>query len=222
MVDAVFLDLDGTICDFTRSPETLLEATFDSLDVDPFFTADDYRDQMRAFSKPASDVRKRRRCFEKFAREAGYDPAVGREVAAAYERRRDYTRVEFRPGAADLLVRLEERYALGLITNGTPETQAPKIDSLDIRDHFETVVYAGHHTPPKPAPDCFERALDAVGVDPGDAVYVGDSLEHDVAGAKAAGVGSIYVTGGVWDEPEDAATPDHTVESLADVESVLG
>lgn len=40
----------------------------------------------------------------------------------------------------------------------------------------------------KPDPAIFTRALELAGVDAADAVHVGDSAEHDVAGARAAGI----------------------------------
>jgi hypothetical protein len=39
----------------------------------------------------------------------------------------------------------------------------------------------------KPDPAIFRAALDALGVDPGEALYVGDLYEVDVLGARAAG-----------------------------------
>ena len=40
----------------------------------------------------------------------------------------------------------------------------------------------------KPAPAVFERALELAGVAAADALHVGDSLDNDVAGARAAGI----------------------------------
>jgi putative hydrolase of the HAD superfamily len=45
----------------------------------------------------------------------------------------------------------------------------------------------------KPDPEIFRRALDLAGVDPADALHVGDSPEADVAGARAAGVEPVLV-----------------------------
>jgi putative hydrolase of the HAD superfamily len=49
----------------------------------------------------------------------------------------------------------------------------------------------------KPDPALLLRALAmAGGIDPADALHVGDSVEHDVAGARAAGMRAALVTGG--------------------------
>ena len=46
---------------------------------------------------------------------------------------------------------------------------------------------------PKPAPDVFREALRLAGVRAEDAVHVGDSLEGDVHGARAAGVRAVLI-----------------------------
>lgn len=44
----------------------------------------------------------------------------------------------------------------------------------------------------KPDPEIFRIALDRVGVEPADAVHVGDSVRADVLGAEQAGVGALH------------------------------
>jgi putative hydrolase of the HAD superfamily len=48
----------------------------------------------------------------------------------------------------------------------------------------------------KPAPAIFERALALAGVAAGDAIHVGDSLDEDVAGARAAGIEPVLIRRG--------------------------
>lgn len=51
----------------------------------------------------------------------------------------------------------------------------------------------------KPAPQHFRACLEALGddVDPTRVVHVGDSLHHDIGGANAAGIDSIFVASGI-------------------------
>jgi putative hydrolase of the HAD superfamily len=56
---------------------------------------------------------------------------------------------------------------------------------LELVDGVVTSADAGE---PKPAPAVFRQALALAGAEPGDAVHVGDSLENDVEGARAAGI----------------------------------
>jgi HAD superfamily hydrolase (TIGR01509 family) len=69
---------------------------------------------------------------------------------------------------------------------------------------------------PKPAPDVFREALRLAGVGPGEAVHVGDSLEGDVHGARAAGIRAILLQ-----RHGDPAGGVETVRSLAELPSLL-
>ncbi len=46
----------------------------------------------------------------------------------------------------------------------------------------------------KPHPSIFESALAQVGVAPADAVMVGDSLAHDIEGARQLGMRAVLVS----------------------------
>jgi FMN phosphatase YigB (HAD superfamily) len=45
----------------------------------------------------------------------------------------------------------------------------------------------------KPHPAIYERALEVAGVEPAQAVMVGDSPDTDIAGALALGIGAVLV-----------------------------
>lgn len=57
----------------------------------------------------------------------------------------------------------------------------------------DVVVASSDHGYRKPDPRLFALALDALRVDPGDAVYVGDNPVRDVGGARAAGVHPVLL-----------------------------
>jgi putative hydrolase of the HAD superfamily len=65
-----------------------------------------------------------------------------------------------------------------------PDWLAP----LGLLELVDGVVTSADLGAAKPDPAVFRRALELAGADPGEAVHVGDSLENDVEGARAAGV----------------------------------
>ena len=69
----------------------------------------------------------------------------------------------------------------------------------------------------KPHPQGLQRALDALGVAPSQALFVGDSLT-DVHAARAAGVPVAIIHGGECDESAFCAhPPDHWVQALTEI-----
>ncbi|WP_276258635.1 HAD family hydrolase [Haloglomus litoreum] len=192
-VEAVTLDIDRTLCEYRRSTAELLAEAFAEVGVDPFFTADEYRDRMfRYVPRTETKAELREACFADLAEERGHDRAVGRRVAAAHTNRRDHRAVDPVPGAREAVTALAERYPLAVVTNGAPEIQAPKLDALGLTDRFETVVHAGYDTLAKPDPAPFLDALDALGSAAPATVHVGDGRD-DVLGADAAGMRAAWL-----------------------------
>lgn len=217
--DAVLWDLDGTLCEYVRGIEELLSDAFGTVGVEPVFTADDYRGLIDSYADRTDSMAELRRlCFADLAAENGHDPELGRAVADAYAEARDHSNVRFLDGAAETLDGFAERYPLALVTNGGPGMQDQKIDAIGAREHFETVVYAGHGVPAKPDPEPFEHALDSLGVVPERAVYVGNNYEADVVGAANAGIPAALV-GEV--PPEASVEPLVTVDSPGELPDVL-
>lgn len=107
------------------------------------------------------------------------------------------------PDMAEVLDALAPRFRLGLVTNGTSDGQHAKIDRLGIRGRFGAVVVSGDIGIHKPDPRIFEICLDALGVAPDRAVYVGDHYENDVIGAGSTGMRAIWYPG----EPKKADVP---------------
>ncbi|MFZ1756592.1 MAG: HAD-IA family hydrolase [Caldilineaceae bacterium] len=92
------------------------------------------------------------------------------------------------PGAAETLARLARRYRLGVISNGYADTQRPRLAAAGLSDWFQTIVVSGEVGWAKPDPRIFAHGLAQLNVAPSVALYVGDSLSHDLAGALAAGL----------------------------------
>ncbi|WP_457606264.1 TIGR01458 family HAD-type hydrolase [Nitratifractor sp.] len=75
----------------------------------------------------------------------------------------------------------------------------------------------------KPSRDFFLQALDSMGLEPPEALMVGDDIESDIAGAQRAGVRTALVRTGKF-RPEDlerGVRPDWVLESVAELESIL-
>jgi FMN phosphatase YigB (HAD superfamily) len=73
----------------------------------------------------------------------------------------------------------------------------------------------------KPAPAAFESLLAQLDTPAARTWYVGDSPETDVAGAQAAGLGSVWFNWEGKTYPEGVARPQHTIESLDALLSLL-
>lgn len=144
------------------------------------------------------------------------DPGLSERVAArfvadALERLRHNAR---------LLRKLAERYRLGVVSNFYGNLATVCADA-GIRPLFATLVDSGQSGYVKPDPRSFGQALRELDVAPAQAVFVGDSLQRDMGGARAVGMPHIWLT----PRPpagETACCPgDRVIHALDEVEALL-
>jgi putative hydrolase of the HAD superfamily len=127
-----------------------------------------------------------------------------------------------RPAARRVLHGLRER---GLRTGLLSNTHWPRgqheewlardglLDLLDARVYTSDLAYV------KPHPAAFGELLDAVGVAPARAAFVGDRLLDDVHGAKSVGMRGVWVRNDAV--PRHDVTPDAVVDDLDELLDVV-
>ncbi|HSK10759.1 MAG TPA: HAD-IA family hydrolase [Vicinamibacterales bacterium] len=81
---------------------------------------------------------------------------------------------------------------VGLITNYDTRVYA-LLESLALADRLDSVTIPATAAAQKPARRIFDQALAAHGLAAADAAYVGDSLEDDYKGARAAGMEAVLL-----------------------------
>ena len=118
---------------------------------------------------------------------------------------------------AEFVTLARNRYYRG--ADGLLLDQGPFAAALEYATGREAIL-AG-----KPAPEFFARALAPLGVPASECLVVGDDLESDVGGARAAGMRGALVRTGKF-RPEElersAVRPDFVLDSVADLPRALG
>jgi len=142
------------------------------------------------------------------------------ELVACYREHNEplHAELECCTGMLDVLDRLHaEGRRLGIVTAKRHATVELAFARLPLRRYFDVIVGADDTERHKPHPEPILLALERLGAQPGDAVYVGDS-PFDVGAARAAGVHAIGVTWGGIHDMEDAdeivSTPEELLAAL--------
>jgi putative hydrolase of the HAD superfamily len=140
-------------------------------------------------------------------------PDVMTALVEAYARPALLVPPDVDPGARPAMEALAARgYTLAVVSN---TMRTPGVVLRQLLEHYGLLSFFKHTTfsdevgVRKPAPQIFALSLDAIGGQPSTAVHVGDDVTLDVAGARAAGMRAIYLTGGRKRSP--AATLAHAV-----------
>jgi putative hydrolase of the HAD superfamily len=221
---AVLFDLDDTLCDYASARRARLRLAF-TLGSDGAFREREGidLDEMIADSI-ATQPHGTEHFPELFARFGIADRDLALAAAAWYRTNR-FHGLDYFPEARDVLRSVRALLVngsgasarpLGIITNGPAEVQRAKIELLGVGDLVDFAIISGEFGAAKPDPAIFGEALGRAGVAPDEAIFLGDSVEQDMAGARAAGIPSVWVNrhGQTW--PEDEWRPAREIRTLAE------
>jgi HAD superfamily hydrolase (TIGR01509 family) len=129
-------------------------------------------------------------------------PRVEAELSAA---------VQSMPGAHQLLELLHGKVPLGVATNSPRHLLTVALRSANMEHYFEVSVAADEVSKPKPHPELYLRAFDALSAAPNTGVALEDSATG-VAAAEAAGAYLITVPS----QPGKQLDGDYVTTTLAD------
>ena len=226
MIKAVFFDLDDTLRDRYGVLEECLRPVLEvALRCHPGLSAVALRESFGELEgrvlTPSGKVYTLQALFsDVLAHSQVDDPELAGEMAQVYEERRAATLRCF-PGVRPLLKELKGRYLLGIITNGLDSVQRGKLAKLGLEDYFRFVITAQAAGCEKPAAEIFLRALEEAGCQPAEALYVGDLLEVDVAGAKGVGMAAAWLNRRGEAILPGAVQPDYELRTLDELLAIL-
>ena len=110
-------------------------------------------------------------------------------------------------GTHTQLSALKKNYKIGALTNGNADLTLVGIDHL-----FDFYFNSAQLGLSKPHPDFFAKAIEHTGVHAQNFIHIGDHPGHDIAGAQAAGMRTI------WMNPEQRAWPNGQATACAEIQ----
>lgn len=149
------------------------------------------------------------------------DPPNRDEIVRMYEEAVLMDPPRLKEGVKETLAALHGRYRLGLVS--VTGVSAGRLMRGILEEHgvlgcFEALAFSDEVGYVKPDPRLFMAALEELGVEPGKAVHVGDSVKSDVLGAKNAGMKTV------WLKTRDqamVAEPDRIITKLTQLPETL-
>lgn len=160
-------------------------------------------DGMVRTGRAGNDESRGRVYFQEIFRQIGMDdalfPSVSKRLYARHAEHNLWGNVRER--TAETLEELRRRgLRLGVISNADGRVDA-LLESVGLRPYFDFVLDSTVVGIEKPDPRIFRMALERMGVEPEEALYVGDIYEIDVVGARGAGMRAVLIDPlGRWGE----------------------
>lgn len=160
--------------------------------------------------------------FERFLERLGMSRGEHREALHKRFLETHLTRIslclECAPPVREMLLRLKGEYRIGLVSNFDDTDTVHQVLTREGVDHcFETVIISSEIGIRKPRPEIFLAACEKIGVAPAECLFIGDSFENDVIGAKQLGMDVAWVNPIGLPPPAEEPRPDYILTQLTDL-----
>lgn len=235
MIQAVFFDLDGTLCDSDTAWDIAQSEMFQLLrqqypNISEATLAAAWRtvhqelfQQLDAGKIPMSDVRDSR--FQCLFRELGLPVGRVMEELSDFFCSRYLTSLRLYDDVT--VLEALHAYHVGIITNGAhdehTDSQLSKVRHLGLGERIQSLTISGEIGIRKPKIEIFQVACERADVSPTKAMFVGDTIKNDIVGANRAGMISVLIdreSEGLTSKTVDER-PDYSISNLHDVLSCL-
>lgn len=124
---------------------------------------------------------------------------VGRRAARAF-RAASVRKKRVFPESLRLLEHLRG-LPMGIVSNGQRVFSEHELRHLGLREYFDVLVFSSDLGFKKPDPRIFVYALEKLGVDPENALFIGDSYRNDILAPRAIGMHSMFIRD-AWGLPD--------------------
>ena len=201
MLEAVLFDWNNTLVQFTWDDDLLVAghaAALQAMERDDDGFTERYREVVLERATPGDD-------YGDLLREL-----LGELSAADVDRFADAEHEVWRSahavlGSAQALLQALRGRGLktGIVANSWPDPARllrADVEAFGLADLVDVCVFSSEAGASKPDPAIFVRALDELGVDPLDAMFVGDGLVADVQGAANVGMTTVQA---LWFRADD-------------------
>lgn len=151
---------------------------------------------------------------------AARDEHLDRYRALQWDRhRRDFA---LRDGVVETLVELRARgLHVGMVSNIDDDQLAHLMDQAQLEGHFDSILSSERARSCKPDSAIFAEAVRRAGCNAQEALFVGDTLAQDVAGANNAGLRSALLWHRADREPPQDPLPHHVIRRIPEVLEIV-
>jgi 2-haloacid dehalogenase len=224
---SIFFDADDTLFDYPRAERASLLACLAEfqIPVKPEIFIRIYRrhnlDVWQEFERGETDqITLRIERFRRLAAELGLEDLPLERVSAFYLVALS-GQSQLLPGALDLVRKLAKRFPLALVTNGIAAVQNKRFAASPITAYFQSIVISEEVGIAKPDPSIFAPALEKIGVNAGEVLYVGDSVSSDMTAARNAGMDFCWLNPNGFPVPP-GYTPAFIIASIKELRGCPG
>jgi putative hydrolase of the HAD superfamily len=193
MVKLIIFDLDNTLTDFMRMKNSAIEAAVKAMiDAGLIFPKEKIEEEIfKIYNEEGIEHQK---VFNKLLIKliGKVDYKIMAAGIVAYRRAREASLVLYPHVNSTLIELLKRGFKLAVVSDAPREEAWLRLCYLKLHHMFDLVLAfedTGEH---KPSPVPFRTVLNKLGVEPEEALMIGDWPERDIAGASELGIKTVF------------------------------
>ncbi|MEK6885506.1 MAG: TIGR02253 family HAD-type hydrolase [Nanoarchaeota archaeon] len=221
MIKAILFDVDNTLIDFWKMKTECCKAAIEAM-IDAGLKMSEKDALKLLYELYEVHGIESQRIFEQFTKKV-----YGKEnyklishAVIAYRKMRESYLVPYRNVVPTLLELKKRGYKLAVVSDAPIMEAWMRLASMKLDDFFDEIVTAGDARKQKIFPAPFRVALRKLGIQPEEAIMIGDRISRDVNTAKKLGIHTIYARYG--DEKAPAKGKSGAEFEIENVEEILG
>lgn len=225
----LFIDLDDTVYNFTENSRDVYHEVFDLLHYERFF--DSFETYFSIYSKQNTvywaqygdgKITKQELNHLRYLYPLQAINVNDEELADTFCRmalERMPSKGKLMPYAKEVLIYLQPKYNLYILTNGFRELQEGKMHTAGINGFFKKIILSEDIHVNKPHPELFRYALEVTKSQLQESLMIGDHFEVDIEGAAGIGMDQMYYN--LTRRKELPFVPTYEISSLKEILYIL-
>ena len=120
-------------------------------------------------------------------------------------------RLELYPDVKPVLDELKSRLTMAVVSDGQSVWALPEMRAVGIDGYFDPIVISGDYGFRKPDPRLFQAALDGIGLEPENVLFVGNDMYRDIRGAGNMGMKTVFFLSNQGRQQMRGVEPDYII-----------
>lgn len=130
-------------------------------------------------------------------------------------------RLSLYPQVQEVLDKLRLHYQLAVVSDAQSVYAIPELGAVGLFDYFKPIIISSDYGYRKPDVRLFQKALDALQVQPQQVLFIGNDMYRDVFGPQQLGMKTIFFSSNQGEKQYPEIEPDYIIYQFAQLPKAI-